>query len=440
MQRHPVLDMIPRARRNVIAGAALAVAATAQAVAAGPNFSTLYEFPGSAHGVNPEAGVILGPNGSLYGTTDSDDINAGGIVFQLSPPLTTGRAWTQKILKRFLEPRQGGYPLGLFATSSGVLYGLTLDGGGTPSGSGIVFSLTPPATGQTQWTTATLHRFRGGSDGDLPSGSVIVDDNGVVSGTTILGGAGPGLDGYGVAFSLTPSETQPGVWTETILHRFTSSPDGATPGGALLPSGASVRFGVTTTGGTGICSDVGCGTVYQLRQNDDHWLRTIIYQFQGGADGSVPVDRLIADAGGSLYGVTANGGLPGPNGQYFTGTVFRLDPPPTGASRWTKTILYEFQGNDDGYLPEGSLAFDANGALYGTTELGGASYGGTVFKLTANAPGQPWTKTILHNFRGGAGDGANPTGPVTLDANGTLFGTTLHGGSTNDGTVYRITR
>jgi uncharacterized repeat protein (TIGR03803 family) len=431
--------MISRVRGNVIVAAALAVAAIAQTVAADPRFSTLYEFPGGAHGVNPEAGVILGPAGSLYGTTDSDGINGGGVVFQLSPRPMPGRPWTQTILKRFLEPEQGGYPLGLVATSSGVLYGLTLDGGGTPSGSGIVYSLTPPAAGLTKWTTTILHRFRGGSDGELPGGSVIVDENGVVSGTTILGGAGPGLDGYGVAFSLTPPETPGGRWTETILHRFTSSPDGATPDGALLPSGASVRFGVTTTGGTGICSDVGCGTAYRLQQNADRWVRTIIYQFQGGADGWIPVDRLIADAAGSLYGATANGGLPGPNGQYFTGTVFRLDPPPAGGIRWTKTILYEFQGDGDGYLPDGGLTFDANGALYGTTELGGASYGGTVFKLTANAPGQPWTKTILHSFGGGAGDGANPTGPVTLDASGALFGTTLRGGAENDGTVYRIT-
>jgi uncharacterized repeat protein (TIGR03803 family) len=63
-----------------------------------------------------------------------------------------------------------------------------------------------------------------------------------------------------------------------------------------------------------------------------------------------------------------------------------------------------------------------------------------VFKLTPDAPGHSWTKTILHDFGGGAGDGADPTGHVTLDSGGAIFGTTLWGGGANDGTVYRITQ
>jgi uncharacterized repeat protein (TIGR03803 family) len=439
MERQKGLDIIPRLARDIIVSIGLAVPFTAQAWAA-PDFLAIYEFPGGAHGINPEAGVILGPAGSVFGTTDSDGINAGGVVFQLSPPQGAGRAWTQRILKRFRDPAEGGYPLGLTWTSTGVLYGVTLDGGGSSSGSGTVFRLAPLTPEYTNWTFATLHRFRGGDDGARPSGSLIDEHAGALSGTTILGGAGPGMDGYGIAFSLTASETSPGRWTETILHRFTSSPDGATPGGTLLSRGASVRVGVTTTGGTGICSNVGCGTVYRLVQTTDGWIESAIYQFKGGADGSIPVDRLIADANGSLYGATAEGGLSGPDGHFFTGTVFRLDPPSAAAAHWTKTILYEFQGAEDGYLPEGGVTLDEHGTLYGTTEFGGAHFGGTVFKLTANAPGQPWTKTILHDFGGGPGDGTDPTGHVTLDASGTIFGTTLWGGTANYGTVYRITQ
>jgi uncharacterized repeat protein (TIGR03803 family) len=439
MQRHQGLGKIPRLVRDIIVSIGFAAGVPAQA-GADPEFLAIYEFPGGAHGINPEAGVIPGPGGSVFGTTDSDGINAGGVVFQLSPPQVANRAWTQRILKRFREPAEGGYPLGLTSTSTGVLYGVTLDGGGTSGGSGTVFRLAPTTPEDTNWTFATLHRFRGGHDGDLPSGALIVDDSGVLSGTTILGGAGPGLDGYGVVFSLRPSQTLPGGWTETILHRFNSSPDGATPGGALLPSDASVRVGVTTTGGTGICSDVGCGTVYRLVRTTDRWVESVMYQFKGGADGSIPVDRLIADANGSLYGVTADGGLPGPDGHFFTGTVFRLDPPSAAGAHWTKTIVYEFQGAADGYSPQGGVTLDEHGTLYGTTELGGANFQGTVFKLTPNAPGQPWTKMILHDFGGGPGDGADPTGHVTLDASGSIFGTTLWGGAANFGTVYRITQ
>ena len=439
MARHLALNIIPRLALALMIGIGLAAAVTTPAFAA-TDFLTIYQFPGGAHGINPEAGVILGPAGSLFGTTDSDGINAGGVVFQLSPPQVAGHPWTQRILKRFVNFAQGGYPLGLISTSTGALYGVTLDGGGTSSGSGTVFSLAPTTPEYTSWTFATLHRFRGGNDGALPSGSLIVDSTGVLSGTTILGGAGAGMDGYGVAYSLTPSQSSPGVWTETILHRFKSSPDGATPDGTLLPLTTSVRVGVTTTGGTGICSDVGCGTVFRLVQSTDRWAESIIYQFRGGADGSIPIDRLIAGAHGSLYGVTADGGLPGPDGHFVTGTVFRLDPPTTAGAPWTKTILYEFQGDEDGYSPQGGVTLDEYGALYGTTEFGGAHNEGTVYKLTPNAPGEPWTKTILHDFSGGAGDGADPTGHVTLDLSGTIFGTTLWGGKANDGTVYRITQ
>ncbi len=438
MDRDHPLAVIARLARCLLVSVGLAVAGPAAAWA-NTGYSVIYEFRGGAHGINPEAGVILGPAGSVFGTTDTDGINAGGVVFQLFPAAVANERWTERILKRFPDLAQGGYPLGLTWTAAGVLYGVTFDGGGTANGAGTLFQLTPPPAGYTNWSFATLHRFRGGNDGSRPAGSVIVDATGALSGTTILGGSGPGLDGYGVVYSLAPSRTDASDWTEKIQHRFTSSPDGATPDGALLPLSTSVRYGVTTTGGTGVCSDVGCGTVFEMAETAHGWKASVIYQFQGGADGSSPIDRLVADDSGSLYGATADGGMPGPDGTYVTGTVFRLDPPGTGARNWTKAILYAFQGSEDGYSPQGGVTLDPNGALYGTTEFGGTQYRGTVYKLTPNAPGQPWTKTILHDF-GGVGDGAYPTGHVTLDDAGTIFGTTWQGGSTNDGTVYRITQ
>lgn len=420
--------------------AGLVLGAPLSQASATPQYSILYQFLGGAHGINPEAGVILGSDGSVFGTTDSDGVDGGGVVFQLTAPAAGSEVWTQKILRRFHDGTDGGYPLGLLLAASGDLYGVTLDEGGTTNGAGTVFSLTPPTSGSTNWSFATLYRFHGGYDGNSPSGSLIADASGTLTGTTILGGAGPGLEGYGTAFSLTPPPAGLSSWTETVLHRFKSSPDGATPGGTLLAGDGSVKFGVTTTGGTGICSDVGCGTAYRVTEGENGWSETIIYQFQGGPDGAVPVDRLVADAQGSLYGATAEGGLPGPGGHYSTGTVFRLDPPAAGQAHWTKTILYEFKGGKDGSLPEGGVTLDASGAIYGTTEFDGTYSHGIVFKLTPNAPGQPWTKTTLHSFGARANDGANPTGPLVLDVtSGALYGTTLYGGRSGDGTVYRIT-
>src|SRR5436190_2003791 len=94
---------------------------------------------------------------------------------------------------------------------------------------------------------------------------------------------------------------------------------------------------------------------------------TTLYSFTG-SDGARPYAGLIADASGNLYGTTDNGGASG------YGTVFKVTP--TG----TETVLYSFTGGSDGAYPLAGLIADASGNLYGTTYLGGANGYGTVFK------------------------------------------------------------
>jgi hypothetical protein len=109
-------------------------------------------------------------------------------------------------------------------------------------------------------------------------------------------------------------------------------------------------------------------------------------------------------------------------------------------------ILYVFKGGNDGILPISGLAMDSNGALYGTTWLGGGqgSLGvGTVYKLSPSGLG--YTEQVIHGFRGGKDDGATPWSPVVVDSNGNVFGTTLYGGhggggsGYSDGTVFQLT-
>ncbi len=104
-----------------------------------------------------------------------------------------------------------------------------------------------------------------------------------------------------------------------------------------------------------------------------------------GSDGNGPIGGLIFDASGALYGTTWFGGnLGGDNG-----TVFKLTPPATPGRAWTETQLYGFGHNGSGASPQGSLIFDASGALYGTTFVGGLQgcggadrSCGTVFELS----------------------------------------------------------
>ena len=152
------------------------------------------------------------------------------------------------------------------------------------------------------------------------------------------------------------------------------------------------------------------------------------------------------DDAGNLYGTTGYGGagncvlLGTTTG---CGTVFELSPPQQKGGAWTETILYSFQGDQDGYVPHDDLVFDKQGNIYGATLFGGGYghcndfYGfcGTVFELIKpKTKGGAWTEQVLHSFRGTdlnvlTGDGANPNGGLIFDAKGAIYGTTNAGGN-----------
>jgi uncharacterized repeat protein (TIGR03803 family) len=169
-----------------------------------------------------------------------------------------------------------------------------------------------------------------------------------------------------------------------------------------------------------------------------------LYVFpQSGKTGYYPTGDLYRDKFGSLYGTTYVGGA------YDQGTVFRLSPPGPEQTNWNYSVLYHFQGGNDGGSPFGGVVMDANGTLYGTAYSGGVNREGVVFKLTPPGPGHPtWTETVLHNFSYDwvykIHDGANPVSRLIMDASGALYGTTIGGGATNQfgygyGTVFKLT-
>ncbi len=156
------------------------------------------------------------------------------------------------------------------------------------------------------------------------------------------------------------------------------------------------------------------GFVFGLKaQGGGRWSEIDIYDFTGGSDGGTPMSNLTLQAG-TLYGTTASGGSAG------YGTVYRVTP--TGSGTWNESVLYSFQGGDDGATPEGGVVFGTGGALYGTASAGGSDADGTVFKLTPpSAPG-PWTLNVLYAFTG-IFDGGRPEATLLL-RKGTFYGTT----------------
>jgi uncharacterized repeat protein (TIGR03803 family) len=332
-----------------------------------------------------------------------------------------------------------------------------------------------------------LHTFTAGKDGFVQLGSAVVDSAGNLYGFTSSGGA----DEYGVVFKLTP--TASGPWKETILYHFTNGKDGRGPVGLAVDSAGNL-YGVTGSGGkpahgTPLCKQTGCGTIFRLSPNATGWTFNLLHSFTGLQDGALP-ESITLDASGDVFvttfgstlsqgGVfemvqsasglngkpvyvfglnsTTAGRLPnGPvvldsagnlygtteyGGTYGYGVVYELTPSSSGL--WTESVLYSFAGRADGLVPTGGLTFDASGNLFGTAD-GGLNNYGVVFQLTPSSGGA-WTETVLYTFSGGS-DGAFPTAGLILDSAGDIYGTTFLGGTTNNGlcssgcgVVYKLT-
>lgn len=290
-----------------------------------------------------------------------------------------------------------------------------------------------PAVAAPQETV--LYRFRVGPhgigpDGRNPGGGLVIDPSGALYGTTALGGAP--LCNCGTVFELAPPEAGAGRWTQRVLYRFRGGRDGGGPGSLVMDKSGAL-YGTTAAGGVGCQTNpLGCGTVFKLtppRIGGTGWTHTVLYRFTGGRDGATPFG-LIIDARGALYGGTESGGS-SCGALRSCGTVFTLTPPAASGSGWTETVLHRFQAG-----PAGPLVMDAEGALYGTTGYLYSNCCGTVFKLAPPRAGEtPWTATRIYRFKDEE-DGQFPA-LALVDAGGTLYGTTEYGGG-GAGSVFAL--
>jgi uncharacterized repeat protein (TIGR03803 family) len=324
---------------------------------------------------------------------------------------------------------EGANPLAGLILSGNTLYG-TASGGTTLPANETVFKVNTDGTGFT-----TLHNFTPPSasfpysDGLNPYASVIL------SGNTLYGTAfGGGGSGSGTVFKVNTDGTG-----FTTLYRFTpnlapghTNSDGAAPRAGLILSGNTL-YGTAEYGGGS-----GRGTVFKV--NTDGTGFTTLHSFtaisaasHANGDGANPYAGLIL-LGDTLYGTAKVGGSSG------NGTVFKLNTNGTGF-----TTLHGFTAtsapshtNSDGAAPYAGLLLSGN-VLYGTAGGGGNSGNGTVFKVNTDGTGF----TTLYSFTAISGgtstnsDGAEPHGSLILAEN-TLYGTALHGGSSGNGTVFKI--
>jgi uncharacterized repeat protein (TIGR03803 family) len=364
----------------------LVLAVVAIRSAQAQSLQVLYSFPASSNNGVPEAGVIRDSAGNLYGDTF------------------------------------GGYACALPTFGLGSIFEIDSSGRETD-----------------------LHNFSG-PDGACPLGELLRDREGNLFGTTFAGG----VDNYGTVFKVDRG----GV--ETVLHSFPSpgqSSDGCTPEAGLVQDKAGNLYGTTT-----MCGAFEMGTVFKIDQTGTE---SILHSFKGD-DGSSPMG-LIIDANGNLYGIastvlykisargrftvlhkfadchsTFGSPLLDKDGNLYGTALCRASAFGIVWKRRkdrTVTVLHKFTGPEGAYPSDHGLILDEQHNLYGVAMGGGVSNDGTVYKLSADG-----TITLLHTFTeaSAAKEGAYPSGRLTMDRKGNLYGTTMFGGEGGIGTVWKL--
>jgi uncharacterized repeat protein (TIGR03803 family) len=267
-------------------------------------FHYLHEFAVAdpASGYGPNSPLVMDANGNLYSTAYSGGItnclyeNGCGLVFEITA------AGSERVLYTFAGAPDGANPGGgVVVDEQGNLYGTTFYGGTGSNceypqfGCGTVFKIAPDGT------ETVLYSFKGEEDGGYPNGGLVLDSQGNLYGTT--GNCGSSGCNYGAVFEVTPGGA------ETLLHSFAGGTDGAYPIGSLIMDGQGNLYGTTGQGGgSGCYGGEGCGTVFEVTPQG---VETILYRFNGTPDGSNPAGGLVFDAQGNLYGATATGGVYG---------------------------------------------------------------------------------------------------------------------------------
>ena len=359
--------------------------------------SVLYSFGGSSasppDGAGPEDSLIQGADGNLYGNTGLGGTNNTGTVFKLT------LAGVETVLYSFGSSASGDAInpyASLILGSDSNLY--CTSGAGGASSDGTMFEVTPAGA------ETVMYSFTGGSsDGSRPNGPIQGSDTNFY-GTTPSGGT----HGVGTVYQVTPAGT------ETVLYSFGSiANDGSEPLARLVQASDGNFYGTTSAGGAN-----GAGTVFKITPAG---VETVLYSFGGASDGTAPEASLIQGSDGNLYSTTTNGG------SYNLGTVFQI------TTAGVESVLYSFGTNAlDGTNPFARLFQGSDGNLWGTTPVGGANGLGVVFKLTLAG-----AETIVYPFAGGS-DGAYPQSSLIQAGDGNFYSTTMGGGASNLGTVFKI--
>ena len=343
---------------------------------------------------------------------------------------STARAQTFQVLHNFTGGRDGANPVdGLTIDRNGNLYGTASAGGNhaygcqnfyQTQGCGAVFELAHSGTG---WILRPLYDFQ--DDSGNPSLGVVFGPDGALYGVANGAGGCSDYDTCGEVFRLAPPPTQcPGFtcnWQQTVLHQFTGMPDGSLPASRLIFDSTGNMYGVTFFGGL-----YNVGAAYELSRNGGGWTENVIYSFNVNNQDlgvSFPGGQLAIDPSGNLYGASDCSSTLG----CFYGAVWQLQP---SQGSWTLNELYDFNGFN-GYEPV-ALLRDSAGDLFGTTFGDGGNDSAAVYELSPYNGG--WNYSQLYTY---GGFGEDDTAYLVMDSAGNLYGADS---ITGDGYIFKLTR
>ena len=246
----------------------------------------LHTFPanGDPTGSNPSPGLVLGPDGALYGTATAGGAGGSGVVFRIT------LAGDYGVVHSFVGTDGSGPRARLTVGRDGLFYGTTQGGGS--AGYGTVFRM------NLQGKVTTLHSFAGApADGASPIAPVIVGEDGHLYGTTSYGGT----DNLGTVYRVSRDERS--ERKERVLHNFAADGvDGTVPWGGLLQASNGRFYGTTSTGGPlpSVCNGGwGCGTIFEIASDGRYH---VVHAFTTGPGGQYPLESLYEAQDGRLYG------------------------------------------------------------------------------------------------------------------------------------------
>ncbi|MDO9373356.1 MAG: T9SS type A sorting domain-containing protein [Ferruginibacter sp.] len=401
----------------------------------GKTFSVIKNLSAGIEGGNATGSLFLASDGNFWGMTYSLSGGFGGSIFKMST------AGVVTVVKKLTPATDGSYPMGgLVQGSDGALYGMTNLGGKLALGTIVKIT--------TAHVFSVLTHFNGALMGNTPQDNLAIGKDSAYYGVTRNGGT----YNYGTLFKICGGTT-------TVLRSFNRNVDGGNPMGGLVKGKDGNIYGTTETGGTN-----GSGTIFKWTAAGQF---SVLRHLKSATDGGEIKGTMIVGLDSALYGMTYSGGtgtggtifrittggsfsvlrhlVPATDGNYSEGglvegtdgSFYGLTGYNSRFFRITKgglfTVLKTLVSGSDGSGPAGNMVRASDGFFYGTMATGGTYGKGVIFKIsTAGA------MTKMRHLNG-TSDGGNPKGGLVIGTDGAFYGTASTGGSSQAGTIFRIT-